>query len=41
MMRDRFVVGLLDDTLSGKLQLDVRVTETAVTTVHQSEEVRT
>ena len=40
MIRDRIVVGLLDNTLSEKLQLDVRLTlETAVTIAHQSEEV--
>ena len=38
MIRDRIVVGLLDDTLSEKLQLDARL-ETAVTIARQSEEV--
>ena len=39
MIRDR-IVGLLDDTLSEKLQLDTRLTlETAVTIACQSEEV--
>ena len=40
MIRDRIVVGLLDDALSEKLQLDSRLTlETAVVTARQSEEV--
>ena len=40
MIRARIVVGLLDDTLSEKLQLDARLTlETAVTIARQSEEV--
>ena len=40
MIRDRIVVGLLDDALSGKLQLDSRLTlETAVTIARQSDEV--
>ena len=40
MIRDRIVVGLLDDALSEKLQLDSRLTlETAVTIARQSDEV--
>ena len=40
MIRDRIVVGLLDDALSEKLQLDSRLTlETAVTNPRQSDEV--
>ena len=40
MIRDRIVVGLLDDAISEKLQLDARLTlETAVTITRQSEEV--
>ena len=40
MIQERIVVGLLDDALSEKLQLDLRLTlETAVTIAHQSDEV--
>ena len=40
MIRDWIVVGLLDDAISEKLQLDARLTlETAVTIARQSEEV--
>ena len=40
MIRDRIVVGLLDEALAEKLQLDSKLTlETAVTTTRQSEGV--
>ena len=40
MIRDRIVVGLLDEALAEKLQLDSKLTlETAVTTARQSEGV--
>ena len=40
MVRDRIVVGLLDEAPSEKLQLDARLTmETAVTATRQSEGV--
>ena len=40
MIRDRIVVGLLDEALAEKLQFDSKLTlETAVTTARQSEGV--